>query len=57
MPVLAAQVEDRLAESGFLTQTGITCTWHLLQAQVLFCFGHGEPYAIAICRGCLFWRR
>ena len=33
MPVLAALMEDRLAEAGFLTQTAITCTWHMLQLQ------------------------
>ena len=40
MPVLAALMEDRLAESGYLTQTGITCTWHLLQAQGPFPLNH-----------------
>jgi hypothetical protein len=40
MPVLAALMEDRLAESGFLTQTAITCTWHMLQLQGPFPLNH-----------------
>ena len=40
MPVLAALTEDRLAESGFLTQTGIMCTWQMLQMQGPFPLNH-----------------
>lgn len=40
MPVLAALMEDRLAESGFLTQTAIACTWHMLQLQGSFPLNH-----------------
>ena len=40
MPVLAALTENSLAESGFLTQTGITCTWQMLQMQGPFPLNH-----------------
>lgn len=40
MPVLAALTEDRLAESGFLTQTGIMCTWQMLRMQGPFPLNH-----------------
>ena len=40
MPVLAALTENSLAESGFLTQTGIACTWQMLQMQGPFPLNH-----------------